>query len=88
MPIALGSGSTQGGEVPVPVEMLLRKKGGRALRLQRPIERLNADGLVSAFAQQADMEPEKAYAVVRMPNSTRPNESPFCWPFPRSAVPG
>ena len=63
MPISLGPGSTRGGEAPVPVESLLRKKGSRALRLQRLVELLGGTGLVSGFAQMAGVEPEDVYAV-------------------------
>ncbi|MDF7815326.1 helix-turn-helix transcriptional regulator [Hymenobacter sp. YC55] len=63
MPIALGPGSTRGGEAPVPVELLLRKKGGRALRLQRLVELLSEDGRVSDFARQAGLKPEEVYAT-------------------------
>lgn len=63
MPVALGAGSTRGGEAPVPMEVLLRKKGGRTLRLQHLVELLTPDGRVSTFAQQTGLEPELVYAI-------------------------
>lgn len=84
MPIALGPGSTRGGEAPVPVEMLLRKKGGRALRLQRLVELLTEDGLVSAFAQQAGVEPEEVYGVAASEGQLSEEQlEPFLIALPR-----
>lgn len=54
MPISLGPGAVRGAEPPIPVELLLRKKGSRALRLQSLVELL-AGGSVSAFCELGEM---------------------------------
>jgi transcriptional regulator with XRE-family HTH domain len=84
MPIVLGPGSTRGGEPPVPVEQLLCKKPGRAVRLQKLVELLTEDGRVSTFAALVDMQATDVYAVAA--SEVKLNEEqlePFLTALPR-----
>lgn len=82
MPIVLGPSSMR--EVPPPTDVLLRKKGSRALRLQKLVELLTDDGRVSTFAALAGMEPAEVYAVASSEvQLTEEQLEPFLSALPR-----
>lgn len=84
MPIVLGPGSTRGGEAPVPTKVLLRKKGGRAARLQRLVELFTVDGRVSTFADLVSMDVAEVYAVAASDvQLTEEQLEPFLTALPR-----